>query len=52
MKLVLSPAKSLDFETQLPTNKTTQPQFLEQSLRLNKALKTKSPKSLSKLIPT
>ncbi len=50
MKLVLSPAKSLDFETQLPTNKTIQPQFLEQSLRLNKALKTKSPKSLSKLM--
>lgn len=50
MKLVLSPAKSLDFESALPTQAHTQPQFLEQSERLNKVLKKKSAKSLSKLM--
>lgn len=50
MKLVLSPAKSLDFESPLPTEKYTEPQFLKQSERLNKLLKKKSAKSLSKLM--
>ena len=50
MKLVLSPAKSLDFESQLPTEQHTQAQFLKQSERLNKILKKKSAKSLSKLM--
>lgn len=50
MKLVLSPAKSLDFESKLPTTKTTEAQFLSQSERLNKLLKKKSAKSLSKLM--
>ncbi|KAA5824098.1 peroxide stress protein YaaA [Algibacter amylolyticus] len=50
MKLVLSPAKSLNFESPLPTAKHTTPEFLEQSERLNKLLKTKSAKSLSKLM--
>ena len=50
MKLVLSPAKSLDFENELPTKKHTEPQFLKQSERLNKILKKKSAKSLSKLM--
>ena len=50
MKLVLSPAKSLDFETQLPIKQHTEAQFLKQSERLNKLLKKKSAKSLSKLM--
>ncbi|NRD21561.1 peroxide stress protein YaaA [Winogradskyella eckloniae] len=50
MKLVLSPAKSLDYETKLPTTKTTEGQFLAESERLNKLLKKKSAKSLSKLM--
>lgn len=50
MKLVISPAKSLDFETKRPTEKVTQPEFLKQSERLNKILKQKSAKSLSKLM--
>jgi len=50
MKLVLSPAKSLDFETKLPTTKTSEAQFLPQSKRLNTLLKKKSAKSLSKLM--
>ncbi len=50
MKLVLSPAKSLDFESELPTENFTEAQFLKQSERLNKLLKKKSAKSLSKLM--
>jgi cytoplasmic iron level regulating protein YaaA (DUF328/UPF0246 family) len=50
MKLVLSPAKSLDFETQLPTSQYTKARFLKESERLNKLLKKQSAKSLSKLM--
>ncbi|RKE98207.1 peroxide stress protein YaaA [Ichthyenterobacterium magnum] len=50
MKLVLSPAKSLNFESELPTQKATEAAFLTQSERLNKLLKKKSAKSLSKLM--
>ncbi len=50
MKLVLSPAKSLNFESKLPTNQTTESCFLAQSERLNKLLKKKSATSLSKLM--
>jgi len=50
MKLVLSPAKSLDFESKVPINQNTEACFLKQSERLNKLLKKKSAKSLSKLM--
>ncbi len=50
MKLVLSPAKSLNFESKLPTTKTTESCFLAESERLNKLLKKKSARSLSKLM--
>ncbi|SHG51553.1 peroxide stress protein YaaA [Winogradskyella jejuensis] len=50
MKLVLSPAKSLDFESKLPTPKTTESCFLAEAERINKLLKKKSPKALSKLM--
>ncbi len=50
MKLVLSPAKSLNFESPLPTAQHTEAQFLAQSERLNKMLKTKSARNLSKLM--
>lgn len=50
MKIVVSPAKSLDFETTLPTSQYSQPQFLEQSEKLNGILKKKKPKALSKLM--
>lgn len=50
MKIVISPAKSLDFETVLPTSKYSQPQFLEQSEKLNKILVKKKPKALSELM--
>ena len=50
MKLVISPAKSLDLESQLPTQQFTEACFLKQAERLNKLLKKKSAKSLSKLM--
>jgi cytoplasmic iron level regulating protein YaaA (DUF328/UPF0246 family) len=50
MKLVISPAKSLDFNTELPTAKITEGCFLAEAERLNKLLKQKSAKSLSKLM--
>lgn len=50
MKLVLSPAKSLDFESTLPTTRATEAQFLSESERINKLLKKKSAKGLSKLM--
>ena len=50
MKIILSPAKSLDFEVKAPIEKYTQPVFLEQSQKLNNALKKKSAKQISKLM--
>ena len=31
MKIVISPAKSLDFESKLPTTKYTEPKFMVQA---------------------
>ena len=50
MKLVLSPAKSLNFDSKIPTTKNTESCFLKESERLNKLLKKKSARSLSKLM--
>lgn len=50
MKIVISPAKSLDFESELPTKRYSQPQFLEQAEKLNKILVKKRPSALSKLM--
>ena len=50
MKIVISPAKSLDFETILPTKQYSQPQFLESAIKLNKVLLKKKPKDLSELM--
>ena len=50
MKLVLSPAKSLNFESPLPTTQYTESGFLSKSERINKLLKSKSAKGLSKLM--
>lgn len=50
MKIIISPAKSLDFETEAPVEETTQPQFLAQAERLNKVLRKKSARSLGKLM--
>ena len=50
MKIVISPAKSLDFESTLPTSEYSQPKFLEEAQKLNAVLKKKKPKALSKLM--
>ncbi|UWX54096.1 peroxide stress protein YaaA [Maribacter litopenaei] len=50
MKIVVSPAKSLDFESKLPTDRFTQPIFLEEAEKLNKVLAKKKPKALSELM--
>ncbi len=50
MKIIISPAKSLDFENKAATSLYTQPRFLEQSVKLNKKLKTLSRKKLGDLM--
>ena len=44
MKIVISPAKSLDFESPLPTLEYTTSRFLKESKSINKVIKQKSPK--------
>jgi uncharacterized protein len=50
MKIVISPAKSLNFEKQLPTEQFSESAFLKQSRQVHKVLKQKSPKELSELM--
>jgi len=50
MKIVISPAKSLDYESELPTTKFTNPEFIDDAEKLNKILKKKKPKVLSELM--
>ncbi|MBN9283798.1 MULTISPECIES: peroxide stress protein YaaA [Flavobacterium] len=50
MKIVISPAKSLDFETQLPTKQYTEGNFLKEANTVHKVLKKKKPKELSELM--
>ncbi|RZJ65730.1 MAG: peroxide stress protein YaaA [Flavobacterium sp.] len=50
MKIVISPAKTLDYETPLPTQRHTQPAFLTASRKVHKALKAKKPKELMELM--
>ena len=50
MKILLSPAKSLDYKSKLPTLKTTEACFLNEAEHLNLVLKGKSPKDLSDLM--
>jgi cytoplasmic iron level regulating protein YaaA (DUF328/UPF0246 family) len=50
MKIVISPAKSLNFEKELPTQKYSEPQFLKQATTIQKTLKKKKPKVLAQLM--
>lgn len=50
MKIVISPAKSLNFERELPTSKYTEAAFLKESRQIQKVLKQQSPKDLSGLM--
>ena len=50
MKIVISPAKSLDFEKTLPNNLFTKPVYLKQSKEIISVLKKLKPKDLSELM--
>lgn len=50
MKLVISPAKSLEFEKPVPVDTFTKPVFLPQAKIVHKELKSKKPKDLMKLM--
>ena len=50
MKIVISPAKSLNFESAVPTPIFTEPQFLKQATTIQRTLKKKKPKALSSLM--
>ena len=50
MKIVISPAKSLDFQKPLPTKQHSIPVFVNDAEKINNLLKKKSPESLQKLM--
>jgi uncharacterized protein len=50
MKIVISPAKSLNFEKQLPTNQFSESIFLKESKKVHSFLKKKKPADLSQLM--
>lgn len=50
MKIVISPAKSLNFEKELPTTLHTESVFLKESRAVHNVLKTKKPEDLSSLM--
>ena len=50
MKIVISPAKSLNFESQLPTKTFTESQFLKEANTIQKTLKKQKPKQLMDLM--
>ncbi|MFK7032788.1 peroxide stress protein YaaA [Flavobacterium oreochromis] len=50
MKIIISPAKSLDFEKKLPTDQFTQPSFLNKSKEIIEVLKQLTPNDLSNLM--
>jgi cytoplasmic iron level regulating protein YaaA (DUF328/UPF0246 family) len=50
MKIVLSPAKSLNFEKELPTAAYSEAAFLKEARQVHKVLKQKSPNELSDIM--
>jgi len=50
MKIVISPAKSLNFENNLPSSLYSEPQFLKEATTIQRTLKKKNPKALIKLM--
>jgi len=50
MKMVISPAKSLNYDTDLPIEKNSQPCFIAEANRINELLKEKSPAELSQMM--
>ena len=50
MKIVISPAKSLNYESPLPISNYTEPGFLSKSETIQRTLKKKRPKQLMELM--
>ncbi len=50
MKIVISPAKSLNFDTPLPVKEYSEASFLKEARQVHSVLKTLSPKALSGLM--
>ena len=50
MLIVVSPAKSLDYESKLPTKKHSEPRLLDRSRELVDVMATKSPNDISKMM--
>ena len=50
MKIIISPAKSLNFEKAMPISTFTTPRFLNESITIQKTLKKVNPKGLSELM--
>ena len=50
MKIVISPAKTLDFDSELPIATCSEAQFLKEAKQIQAVLKKKSPAQLSKLM--
>jgi cytoplasmic iron level regulating protein YaaA (DUF328/UPF0246 family) len=50
MLTVISPAKSLDFESEVPSVRTTRPRFLSQSQQIIDQIKTLAPQDVGRLM--
>lgn len=50
MLTLLSPAKSLDLDSKLPSRKHTQPRLLDEASELVEVMRTKSPEEISDLM--
>ncbi|WP_121964710.1 peroxide stress protein YaaA [Myroides sp. N17-2] len=50
MKILISPAKSLDYATAVPVDKTTKPAFVKESKMINEVLQSKTPMDLEALM--
>ena len=50
MKIVISPAKTLDYESKLPTTRGTQPEFLDTTATVNRKLARMSKSEISELM--
>jgi len=50
MKILISPAKSLDYESKVPTEQHSNPFFLEKAVKLNKSLRQINPFELQELM--
>ena len=50
MKMVISPAKTINYESKLPTTRGTQPAFLETTAKVNRKLTKMSRRNISELM--